>query len=179
MSSFEILNFLVIFGLIIAALCVFFLDDILQCIIAMAVLGTFLALEFLLLKAPDVAIAEAAVGAILTPVIFIITLNKVKSKKVKGGRKVQKKITYIILFLLLALFSFIGVKMNANQEELGKASKIILNETISKTGAINSVTATVFDFRGYDTLGEAIVLFTAICGVATVLRVEKKVKEEK
>ena len=152
MSSFEILNFLVIFGLIIAALCVFFLDDILQCIIAMAVLGTFLALEFLLLKAPDVAIAEAAVGAILTPVI---------------------------LFLLLALFSFIGVKMNANQEELGKASKIILNETISKTGAINSVTATVFDFRGYDTLGEAIVLFTAICGVATVLRVEKKAKEER
>ena len=49
----------------------------------------------------------------------------------------QKKITYIILFLLLALFSFIGVKMNANQEELGKASKIILNETISKTGAIS------------------------------------------
>ena len=61
MSSFEILNFLVIFGLIIAALCVFFLDDILQCIIAMAVLGTFLALEFLLLKAQDVAIAEAGV----------------------------------------------------------------------------------------------------------------------
>ena len=89
MSSFEILNFLVIFGLIIAALCVFFLDDILQCIIAMAVLGTFLALEFLLLKAPDVAIAEAAVGAILTPVIFII--NKVKSKKVKEGEKCKKK----------------------------------------------------------------------------------------
>ena len=83
MSSFEILNFLVIFGLIIAALCVFFLDDILQCIIAMAVLGTFLALEFLLLKAP--------VGAILTPVIFIITLNKVKSKKVKEGEKCKKK----------------------------------------------------------------------------------------
>ena len=83
MSSFEILNFLVIFGLIIAALCVFFLDDILQCIIAMAVLGTFLALE--------VAIAEAAVGAILTPVIFIITLNKVKSKKVKEGEKCKKK----------------------------------------------------------------------------------------
>ena len=81
MSSFEILNFLVIFGLIIAALCVFFLDDILQCIIAMAVL----------LKAPDVAIAEAAVGAILTPVIFIITLNKVKSKKVKEGEKCKKK----------------------------------------------------------------------------------------
>ena len=69
--------------------------------------------------------------------------------------------------------------MNTNKEALGNASQIIINETISKTGAVNSVTATVFDFRGYDTLGEAIVLFTAICGVATVLRVEKKSKEEK
>lgn len=81
MSSFYILNVLIIFGLIISAIFVFFLDDILQCIIAMSVLGTFLALEFLLLKAPDVALAEAAVGAILTPIIFIITLNKVNFKK--------------------------------------------------------------------------------------------------
>ena len=86
MSSFDVLNTLII-GLVTSALCVFFLDDILQCIIAMAVLGGFLALEFLLLKAPDVALAEAAVGAILTPVIFIITLNKVKTKKVKEEEK--------------------------------------------------------------------------------------------
>ena len=83
MSSFDVLNTLIIVGLVASALCVFFLDDILQCTIAMAVLGGFLALEFLLLKAPDVALAEAAVGAILTPVIFIITLNKVKAKMVK------------------------------------------------------------------------------------------------
>ena len=83
MNSFNILNTLIIVGLVISAFCVFFLDDMLQCIIAMAVLGGFLALEFLLLKAPDVALAEAAVGAILTPVIFIITLNKVKAKKVR------------------------------------------------------------------------------------------------
>ena len=91
MNSFYILNVLIIVGLIISAICVFFLDDILQCIIAMAVLGAFLALEFLLLKAPDVALAEAAVGAILTPVIFIITLNKVKSKKVKEEEKCDKR----------------------------------------------------------------------------------------
>lgn len=86
MNSFTILNTLVMIGLIVSALCVFFLDDLLQCIIAMSVVGAFLALEFLLLKAPDVALAEAAVGAILTPVIFIITLNKVKAKKQKGDK---------------------------------------------------------------------------------------------
>lgn len=91
MSSFYILNVLIIFGLIISAIFVFFLDDILQCIIAMSVLGTFLALEFLLLKAPDVALAEAAVGAILTPIIFIITLNKVNFQKVKEEDKCEKR----------------------------------------------------------------------------------------
>lgn len=91
MSSFDVLNLLIIIGLVASALCVFFLDDILQSIIAMAVLGGFLALEFLLLKAPDVAIAEAAVGAILTPVIFIITLNKVKTKKIKEEEKCEKR----------------------------------------------------------------------------------------
>lgn len=87
MSSLSILNTIAIIGLVISALCIFFLDDILQCIIAMVVLGSFLTLEFLLLKAPDVALAEAAVGAVLTPVIFIVTINKVKDKKVREEKK--------------------------------------------------------------------------------------------
>ena len=82
MTAFNIVNAIIIIGLIISAVSIFILDDVLQCIIATSVLGTFLALEFLLLKAPDVAIAEGAV-AILTPVIFIITLNKVKRNKNK------------------------------------------------------------------------------------------------
>ena len=91
----------------------------------------------------------------------------------------RKKITYLILFLLLMIFTFLGFKMGLKPEVFGDASQIIIDETIKETGAINSVTATVFDFRGYDTLGEAIVLFTAICGVAAVLRPEKQAKEEK
>ena len=91
----------------------------------------------------------------------------------------KKKITYLILFLLLVIFTFLGFKMGLKPEVFGDASERIIGETIKETGAINSVTAIVFDFRGYDTLGEAIVLFTAICGVAAVLRPEKKAKEEK
>lgn len=91
MNSFYILNTVIIIGLIISALCVFFLEDTLQCVIAMATVGAFLALEFLLLKAPDVALAEAAVGAVLTPIIFVITLNKVRGKKVKEEDECEKK----------------------------------------------------------------------------------------
>ncbi len=88
MDSFSMLNTLVISGIVIVAICIFLLDDILHSIIAISVLGAFLALEFLLLKAPDVAIAEAAVGGILTPIIFIITLRKVNGNKNKGDKKI-------------------------------------------------------------------------------------------
>ncbi len=45
------------------------------------------------------------------------------------------------------------------------------------TGANNVVTAIVFDYRGFDTLGEATVLFTAVLGVGLVLRKTKAGEE--
>lgn len=84
MSSFEILNTVIIVGMVIAAGSLLFIDSLLPSVIAMAAMGSFLALEFLVLSAPDVAIAEAAVGAILTPLLFIITLKKIDNKKGDG-----------------------------------------------------------------------------------------------
>jgi len=39
-----------------------------------------------------------------------------------------------------------------------------------EAGANNVVTSVVFDYRGFDTLGEATVLLCAVVGVALVLR---------
>jgi multisubunit Na+/H+ antiporter MnhB subunit len=39
-----------------------------------------------------------------------------------------------------------------------------------EVAANNAVTAVVFDYRGFDTLGEATVLFAAVTGVALILR---------
>lgn len=84
MSSLAVLNTLIIIGMVIAGASLLFIEELLPCIIAISVLGAFMAIEFLLLSAPDVALAEAAVGAILTPIIFIITLKKISNKK-RGG----------------------------------------------------------------------------------------------
>lgn len=43
-----------------------------------------------------------------------------------------------------------------------------------EVAANNVVTAIVFDYRGYDTLGEATVLFVAVIGVALILRKVKR-----
>ena len=50
----------------------------------------------------------------------------------------------------------------------------IIDNTQSETGADNGVTAVVFDYRGFDTLGEATVLFTAVAGVIIIFRRLKK-----
>lgn len=46
-------------------------------------------------------------------------------------------------------------------------------DQLSKTGAINVVSAILLDFRAYDTLGEILVLFVTISGVMLIIRREK------
>ena len=77
-----ILNVLVILGLVVSAILAVHLENLLSAVIALGVTGLFAAAEFLILHAPDVAISEAAVGAALVPLIFIVTL-----RKIKGGRE--------------------------------------------------------------------------------------------
>lgn len=76
-----ILNTFVIAGLVISALMAVRFEKPLSSIIALDITGAFMALEFILLHAPDVAIAEAAVGVVLTTVLFVITLQKTKDKE--------------------------------------------------------------------------------------------------
>jgi energy-converting hydrogenase B subunit D len=90
MDKITILNVLIMIGIIVSGFLVVVIDDIVPCIIASSVVGTFIAIEFLLLRAPDVAIAEGAVGAVLTPVIFIIALIKIRDKNSEDGNKEEK-----------------------------------------------------------------------------------------
>lgn len=46
--------------------------------------------------------------------------------------------------------------------------------TENGTGAANVVTSVLWDYRGYDTIGEATVIFVAVCGVAALFRVAKE-----
>ena len=73
-----ILNVLIVLGMIISAILAVHFENLLSSIIALSITGIFCAAEFLMLHAPDVAISEAAVGAALTPLIFIVTLRKIK-----------------------------------------------------------------------------------------------------
>jgi multisubunit Na+/H+ antiporter MnhB subunit len=46
----------------------------------------------------------------------------------------------------------------------------IIDNTVPEAGTNNGVTSIVFDYRGFDTLGEATILFTAVAGVIMIFR---------
>ena len=73
-----LLNVLVVVGMVVSAILAVHFEKLLSAVIALSVTGLFAAAEFLILHAPDVAISEAAVGAALTPLIFIVTLRKIR-----------------------------------------------------------------------------------------------------
>lgn len=75
-----ILNTLVMIGVVVSAVLACTLEKLLSSVIALGITGIFAAASFLVMQAPDVAISEMAVGAALTPLIFIVAL-----KKIKGG----------------------------------------------------------------------------------------------
>ena len=79
MSNFMIiLDILVVTGLCVSAILACHLEKLLSAVTALSVTGLFAAAAFLVLHAPDVAISEAAVGAALSPLIFIFALRKIK-----------------------------------------------------------------------------------------------------
>jgi multisubunit Na+/H+ antiporter MnhB subunit len=50
----------------------------------------------------------------------------------------------------------------------------IIMHTQNETGTNSGVTTIVFDYRGFDTLGEATILFAAVSGVIMIFRRVKK-----
>lgn len=83
-------------------------------------------------------------------------------------------LTVLLIFSVYVAYKMTGYLQQSPTYE-GIAQEIV-DKTVQQTGAINTVTAIVFDFRGYDTLGEAFVLFTAVSGTAVILRKQKKAK---
>lgn len=76
-----ILNGLCLLGVVVTAVMAVALDKPLSSVIALGACGAFMALEFILLQAPDVAIAEAAVGAVLSTALFVIAVKKTTKKE--------------------------------------------------------------------------------------------------
>ncbi len=78
MTEFQLLHVLVPLLVVVCAVMVIKFKDLITATIALAALSLLLSLEFYLLHAPDVAIAEAGIGAAVTTAIYVFAIRATK-----------------------------------------------------------------------------------------------------
>ena len=74
----DIIHIILPILIVIASIFAVVLKDLIAAAIAVAAMSLLLSLEFYILQAPDVAIAQAGVGACLTTAIFVIAIRATK-----------------------------------------------------------------------------------------------------
>lgn len=163
------INLLLLF-MIIGAIIAAEVRDMLSAIVSLGVVGLALSIAFLVLKAPDLAITQLVVE-ILCLIILIRATIKRETYPIKEKRAY---ITIAITLLFTAVFLTLAYSSLKELPIFGqpimRVASNYIEQGISKTGAVNMVASIILDFRGYDTLGEATVLFTAVIGVLAVMR---------
>lgn len=74
----DLIHILLPILIVASAIVAVMLKDLLAAAIGVAAMSLLLSLEFFILQAPDVAIAQAGVGACLTTAIFVIAIRSTK-----------------------------------------------------------------------------------------------------
>lgn len=153
--------------------------NLLSAVVAVGIVGLGLSIIFLLLKAPDVAITQIVVEIVAVILLIRATLHRDIAQKYCGSRPFGALMGVLFLGLaVVAALATFSSGLSPFGEPLMTVSRFYPIDAISGTGAVNVVTSVILDYRAYDTLGEATVLFTAVIGVLTVMRSVGKKKEE-
>jgi multisubunit Na+/H+ antiporter MnhB subunit len=162
--------------MIIAGVAAIHMRSLLSAVIAMGALGFAANVAFLALGAPDVAIVLAVVEVLVLVVLIRATLGR----DVETTAEVRDTFGLAFAIVLLAVFAVFAIMAAQKVPELGSAGMVAnadapsrtdyLPRGLEETGAASAVAAVLLDYRGYDTLGEATVLFTSIVGAIALLR---------
>lgn len=79
MTLFWVLDVLCLLGLVVGSVLVVWLRNLPGAVMALSFVGVTMTLLFLLLGAPDDAHAEAVVGAIALPTLYLVALGKIRT----------------------------------------------------------------------------------------------------
>ena len=168
---------LLLLFMIAAAVIAVEVKDLLSGVVAIGAVGIGLSMAFLVLKAPDLAIMQLVVE-ILSLIILIRATIRKDLPFSTSGRWVFNTLS-TLLFLAIFLTAA-GITLR-NIPEFGNPTmtvgKVYLDEALAMTGSKNIVSAITLNFRSYDTMGEATVIFIAIIGILAIARKIGREKE--
>jgi len=148
--------------------------DLFTAIIVFIGFGLMMALVWLRLRAPDIALAEAAIGAGLTGALL---LNAYAKQKPTSGEAQNATILpepnhrHFIQFVFLVAGAVLLIPLGSAILSLplsGEGLRSNVEQHLSVSGVSNPVTAVLLNFRGYDTLLEIAVLLLAMLAIWVV-----------
>ncbi len=161
--------------MIIASIAALEIKDILSSIVAIGVVGLGVSIAFLFLQAPDLAIVQFLFEIFALIILVRAFLRKDYHKE--DPAKINKILTGITVVTLISIFLYSVPALN-HLPPFGKplmtTSQYYIDNSAKDTGAANFVASIILDYRAYDTLGELTVLFTAILGALTILRIKSQ-----
>jgi multisubunit Na+/H+ antiporter MnhB subunit len=166
MFELYVLLVLMIVGAIIAVE----MKDLLSSVIAVGAVGLVLSVAFLVLKAPDLAITQLVVELLCLIILIRATIKKDIPQVISRQSFLTIFVTLVSIGIFLAFAHSALRGLPSFGHPIMRVADHYLAWGLTETGATNLVTSVILDFRAYDTLGEATVLFTAVIGVLAVMR---------
>ena len=167
----ELLNVVLLGFLALTALAAIQLRDLFAVVMMFSIFSLLSASLFVVLGAVDVAFTEAAVGAGISTVLMLETLSlTMRRERPRAHRRALPLLVVIVTGAALVYGTF-------DMPQFGDPAAPIHHHVVTRyieqspneIGIPNVVTEVLASYRGYDTLGELTVIFTAGVGVMALL----------
>ncbi|MCW8944886.1 MAG: Na(+)/H(+) antiporter subunit B [Sedimenticola sp.] len=174
-------DLLLVFLLLWLAWLVMSSEDLFKAIVLFVAFGLLMALVWVRLEAPDIALAEAAIGAGLTGALLMAALDRLNAVKpmpaaavVTSAKREQPSLPSKVLPLVALVLIVLGLGYALlSLPDVADGLVPNVKEQMAQSGVKNPVTAVLLNFRGYDTLLEMVVLLLALLSVWSLGGVRK------
>jgi multicomponent Na+:H+ antiporter subunit B len=157
--------------------------DLLNSVVLQGAFSLFSVLIYSILRAPDVGVTEVAVGAAVSTIFSLLVIAKI-GRKVDhwsifyGEASGAKDPWWVVKFLSAMCFFVLMVTIAVNFHDFGSAVSVIsrgsdaayLSRTIKEFDIEEIVTAVLGGYRGFDTMIETTVGFSAAFGMREILK---------
>ena len=132
---------------------------------------------FTVMDAADVAFTEAAVGAGVSTILMLATLTRMEREE-RPRRPRDPTLPLIVVFITGALLVFGTSDLPRMGDPSAPAHHHVapryIDDSPKEIGIPNIVTSVLASYRGYDTLGETTVIFTAGVAVMALLGLRRR-----
>lgn len=164
----ETLIDILLFTMLVAtAIAILKMESLFAVVMLAGVFSLLSALLFVVLDAVDVAFTEAAVGAGISTVLMLGTISQIRRTKLR--KKPADGIPLLVVLVTGAGLVYGTLDMPNFGDPAAPAQVHVgpdyLERSVTEIDVPNVVTSILASYRGYDTLGEAAVVFTAGIGV--------------